>query len=391
MRRRVTRLLRTPDTYIVLLSAVSLILIGPLRSAFAAFPLVLFLSTLSLFIVPGVVLSRWLFDEHLSTLAMMPVSFAISAGIFGALGVPFLILHTSLVHYLWIAGAIVSGSLMVVVFGMLRRKSPTGTSLPMISSFSWLWIPFLLLTAILAYVSTARVEAILADMWVYLAWVREFLNADKLALHEPYFGNEIGTFSRAKINGWLLEQAALSKVSGIDPIELILGYLRPTLVVMSLLAFYALARTFFKSESAALLAGSLYALFFLIDLHPTVVSFGGEFIGRVAEDKFVARFLFLPIALIFVFFFLENRKLRYLVGFTFLCWVVVAIHPVGLAIIGLCTAGFGLVHLAINWRKKRSGSGQRAWEPPSLASSSLPSCTFWRRATPSSPCCCPPT
>jgi hypothetical protein len=121
MRRRVTRLLRTPDAYIVLLSAVALILLGPTRSAFAAFPLVSFLSTLSLFMVPGMVLSRWLFDEHLSTLAMMPVSFAISAGIFGALGVPFLILHTSLVHYLWIAGAIVAVSLMVVVFKMLWR------------------------------------------------------------------------------------------------------------------------------------------------------------------------------------------------------------------------------------------------------------------------------
>lgn len=302
--------------------------------------------------VPGVVLSRWLFDEHFSRLAMVPVSFAISAGVFGSLGVPFLLLRGRLELYLWIAGAIVAAALTVVVLGMLRRKSPTGSCLPIVLPFSWLWIPFLLLAAILAFMSTARVEAILADMWVYLAWVREFLNAGTLALHEPYFGNEISTLSRVKINGWLLEQAALSRVSGIDPIELILGYLRPTLVVMSLLAFYALARTLFNSEMAALLSGSLYALFFLINLHPTLVSFGGEFIGRVAEDKFVARFLFLPITLIFAFLFLEKRKLRHLVGFALLCWVVVAIHPVGLAIIGLCTAGFGVLYLAVNWLDK---------------------------------------
>jgi hypothetical protein len=140
----------------------------------------------------------------------------------------------------------------------------------------------------------------------------------------------------------------------MDPTQLILGYLKPTLVVMSLLAFYALARTLLKSETAALLTGSLYALFFLINLHPTVASFGAELIGRVAEDKFVARFLFLPIALIFAFLFLESRKLRYLVGFAFLCWVVVTIHPVGLAIIGLSTAGLGLFHLAVNRRDKGS-------------------------------------
>ena len=150
----------------------------------------------------------------------------------------------------------------------------------------------------------------------------------------------------------MLEQAAFSRVSGIDPIELVLGYLRPTLVVMSLLAFYALARTLLKSETAALLAGSLYALFFLIQLDPTLGSFGREFVGRVAEDKFAARFLILPVTLVFAFLFFESRRLRYLAVFAFLCWAVVAIHTVGLAIIGLSTAGFGLANLAVNWREK---------------------------------------
>ena len=109
-----------------------------------------------------------------------------------------------------------------------------------------------------------------------------------------------------------------------------------------------------KSEAAALLAGSLYALFFLIYLHPTAATLGGEFIGRVAEDKFVARSLFLPLALMFAFLFLESRKLRYLMVFAFFCWAVVAIHPAGLAIIGLSMAGFGLFHLAVNWRKKQA-------------------------------------
>ena len=353
----VTRHLRTLDMYIVLLGAVALILVGPLRSSSAAFPLVSFLSTLFLFMVPGVLLSRRLFDDHISGPVVVPVSFTISAGIFGLLGVPFLILHGSLGLYIWIAGWIVAASLTAVVFVVLRRKKPTEHGVSGISSFNWLWIPFVLLSTVLACVSTLKVQGTNGDMWVYMAWVREFLSADRLALHEPYFGKEIGTFSRVQINGWLLEQASFSKVSGTDPIELIHGYLKPTLVVMSLLAFYALARTLSKSDTAALLAGSLYALFFLINLDPTIVSFGGEFIGRVAEDKFVARFLFLPVALMFAFLFLESRKVRYLIVFTFLCWAVVAVHAIGLAIIGLSTAGFGLVHLALNWRNKEAWIG----------------------------------
>ena len=123
---------------------------------------------------------------------------------------------------------------------------------------------------------------------------------------------------------------------------LVLDYLAPTLVFVSLLAFYALARTLIKSEAAALLSGCLYALFFLINIEPSVFTFGGEFISRITEDKFVAKFLFLPVSLVFAFAFAESRAPRYLVAFAFTCWSVMTTHPVGLAIIGLCVAGFGV-------------------------------------------------
>ena len=189
--------------------------------------------------------------------------------------------------------------------------------------------------------------------------MREFLSTDKLALFEPYFGSEASQ-SRAQINAWLLEQAALSRISGVDPMALVFDYLVPTLVVISLLAFYALARTLFKSEAAALLAGCLYALFFLVNLSPETYAFGGDyplqggFISRVAEDKFLARFLFLPVALNLAFAFLESRQWRYLAAFTFICWSVMIVHPVGLAIIGLSMAGFGFLYLAVNWRRREA-------------------------------------
>lgn len=339
------RRLRTPDAYIGLLSAVALLSIGPLRSTFEALPLIPFLGTIFLFTAPGVVLVHRFFDEHLSGPVIVPVSFALSGGIFALVGVPFLMLHRSLDLYLWVSGAILAASLVAAVLGILRRKPSVENGASMRSYLGWLWLPFLLLSAVLASTTWQHMpRSPYADIWTYLAHVREFLNTDNLALHEPYFGNVTGT-SRLQINGWLLEQAAFSRVSGIDPIELVPRYLAPTLVLMSVLAFYALARILFKSEVGSLLAASLYALGFLIQL-------GGLWNDRIAEDKFVAWFLFFPIALVFAFLFLQSRKWRYLMVFAFLCWAVVAIHPVGLAIIGLCTAGFGLFHLAVNLRDK---------------------------------------
>ncbi len=101
------------------------------------------------------------------------------------------------------------------------------------------------------------------DLWVYMAYVREFLNTEQLARFESYFGNETGA-SRVRINGWLLEQAALARVSGLDPVDLVLRYLNPTVVVLALLAAYALARLLLKSEAAALVAGTVYALFLTV-------------------------------------------------------------------------------------------------------------------------------
>ena len=42
---------------------------------------------------------------------------------------------------------------------------------------------------------------------------------DRLASVEPFFGGDVG-LSRARINGWILEQAAVSRVSGVDPVDL---------------------------------------------------------------------------------------------------------------------------------------------------------------------------
>jgi hypothetical protein len=348
---------RSLDVPIVATSAGAMILVGPLRGAFDSYPLVTFAGTLFLFMMPGLLLSHWCFADRFSGAALIPVSFVISAGIFGILGVPVLMAHLSFDAYLWVVGAVFAGFLAAAMIRAFRRPPPEEEEEKGETSDEpqrrWLWIPFVTLGAMLAAISRAKVAHPYNDIWVYLAYVRDFMEADRLAFREPYFG-QVAELSRAQINGWLLQQATLSRISGIDPVVMMLDYLAPTLVCVSLLAFYALARTLLRSEAAALFSGSLYALFFLLHLEPSVFTFGGEFISRITEDKFAAKFIFLPISLAFAFAFVESRRLRYLAAFAFICWSVMTAHPVGLAIIGLCVAGFGLVHVAINWHRREA-------------------------------------
>ncbi|HEU4494981.1 MAG TPA: DUF6077 domain-containing protein, partial [Rubrobacteraceae bacterium] len=345
---------RSLEVPLVLASAGAMIVVGPMRGLLEAYPIFAFAGTLFLFVMPGLLVSHWFFADRFSGAALVPASFVISVGIFGLAGVPVLLAHLSFDAYLWVFGAVLASFLTAaMIVAVLRRPDRNEDEVPHETSRRWLWIPFLLLGAALVAICGWKVPHPYNDLWVYLAYVRDFLEAERLAVREPYFG-QVSEVSRAQINGWLLQQAALSRISGIDPVVLVLDYLAPTLVFVSLLAFYALARTLIKSEAAALLSGCLYALFFLINIEPSVFTFGGEFISRITEDKFVAKFLFLPVSLAFAFAFAESRAPRYLVAFAFTCWSVMTTHPVGLAIIGLCVAGFGLVHVALNWRRREA-------------------------------------
>ena len=354
---------RSPDAIVLLSCAVAVILLLPLRSLSDAFPPIAFVATLVLFVAPGLLVSCWLLGDDLSGIAHLPVGFAISTGVFGLLGVPALILHLSTGAYLLATGSVLCAFLAVAARRMLR---PTRASITAREDRSygppagWLWAPFWLLCGVLAFVGIRRIPNSYDDAWVYLSWVRDFSDSNRLALRDPYFGERVEEFSRAKVNGWLLEQAALSRVSGLDTIELVLRYLTPALVVIALLMVYALARTLLKSERVAVLTATVYALFHVVFIQPSVQNVGVELAARISEDKYAARFLILPVTLLFAVLFIERRRWRYFGLFTFFCWAAVAVHPSVLPAVGLCMLGFGAAHVTINLRSRSAWTGMVA-------------------------------
>ena len=348
--------LRWFEAGLVLVVVAAFAVVVPFRTTFVTVPWVMLVATLALFLTPGALLVRTFFWEYLSGAALAPASFVTSVGLFALLAVPMLILQVTLAAYLWTCGIVVALCwLAAVVLALRQERAVRGRAGIQFSDHGGLlWAPFAALVAALAYIARITSPSYYGDIWIYLSWVREYLSGDRLASVEPFFGGDVD-LSRARINGWLLEQAAVARVSGVDPVDLVFSYLNPTLVVVALLVFYALARTLFKSEKAALLSGCLYSLFFLIHLSQSRITWGGEFVQRLPEDKLVAKFLFLPLALACAYAFLEGGAKRYFIGFAFLCCAVMAVHPIGLAIIGISMAGFAVMHLAANPR------GRAAW------------------------------
>ena len=346
--------LRPFEACVALAGGGALAAVGPLREVLAALPGVTVAAALFLLLAPGLLLARWFLNGYFSGVALVPAGSVLGVGVFALLAVPMLVLETGLEAYLWASGALVVASLLAAAFVAFVGPRPGGGREPVLADRGGImWAPFVVLVGTLAYVARITAPSSFGDIWVYLAWVRAYLGPGGLGAAEPFFGGEVG-LSRAKINGWLVEQAALSKVSGVDPVDFVFSYLNPALVVVSLLAFCALARVLLRSERAALFCGCLYALFFLVHLGQTRFTLGGEFVQRLPEDKLATKFLFLPLALAFAAAFLEGGGRRYFGCFALMLCAVLAIHPIGFAIIGLSMAGFVVLHLASNPRSRAS-------------------------------------
>ena len=333
-----------PETAVLLASIVALVVVSlPGDAGIVKVPLPMYAATLALFFTPGLSVCYLLFVDGPSGLSRAPVAFVVSAGIFGLPGVLALLLHRTLGEYLFFCGAVLAGSFVALVLSIVRRRESTDPRGPFSEGFL-LWAPFVGLAGVLAFVSANKAHSPNQDTWLYLAYARDLLERSPLGLYLPYSEGEVTGFSRLALNGWLLEQAALARVSGVDLVALVLDYLSPTLIVVSLLAFHGLAITLFQSRPAALLAGSLYALFLLVNLDASPTSLGGEFVARITEDKFVARFVFLPVALGTAVMFLRGRGLRYLPLFFFVCLSSGAVHPLGPIFVGISVAGLCLLH-----------------------------------------------
>jgi tetratricopeptide (TPR) repeat protein len=340
--------LRLPYVALLLLALASMALLLPLREITLSFaPGVAFLATLVLFLLPGAVAVGLVPGPALDFPARVPVAFAVSAGVFGLLGLSFLVRKWTLEEYLLVCASVTLLSVAGLILLSLRRPRPERGAMEADKGGSLLWIPLGVLATALSLVSPLVNHPSTWDAWSYLMYIQKFLHI------EPLNGFLESPFGRSSLAGWLLEQAALSRISGMDPVKLYFEYLGPLMVFVSVLAFYALARTLFESEAAALVACCVAATILFLGMGPSLEDPGTQFVGRAIEDKFVVRYVFLPVGLTLAALFVKERRPIYLGLFALVCLSVIGIHPVGLIIIAIGVGGFGFSHLILSpldWR-----------------------------------------
>jgi len=129
-------------------------------------------------------------------------------------------------------------------------------------------------------------------------------------------------------------------------------YLPPLLLVVSLLAFYSLAKELFQSRNAALLSTLIQILFCLssIDSRDWI---GRGFFGRLIEDKFLIWLIILPVAVVFMLKYLSSGKRRHLLTLWLGMAALALTHPIGLVQGGISFASFALVHCFFNLKRDK--------------------------------------
>jgi tetratricopeptide (TPR) repeat protein len=352
-RRFVVRRFGLPPAVVLLtITAACLAVLFLMRGMLAPLPAVLFLASLALLLVPGFVLTAPLAGEGL--LVRLPVAFVLSSGVVALLAVPALVLHTSLKTFLILCAGFVAGSLLLAVLMGRRRETLVEKQEDGGLLGDLLLVLLLFSTGVLALIATTRLPAPGEDAWVYMGYAREFLSPHALGTTEPFSDKALRGLSRVAANGWLVEASALTKLSGVDLVSFFLGYLTPAIVAFSVLAFAALAKVFSRNAPAGLFAGVLYAIYLLASLSFSASSPGGEMVGRAVEDKFVVRYLFLPVAMILLVLYLRERRRVLLALFALACFGATAVHVLGVILIGIVFAGLALVQVVLGPNRGRT-------------------------------------
>ena len=185
----------------------------------------------------------------------------------------------------------------------------------------------------------------------YLAYLTNWQHAPALSFNDVFFGVD----KLAPVRFWLMStpfsQAYLSEISGLPGIFVVGGYYEPFLAALALCSVYELARALGLSHRKAMAAVILQVLFLSLlseYLHP-----GAPFFRQLSTDKATAAFIFIPVFLQSVIWYLRNpvRDKSILVVLTGLS--IMLMHPVALVyavmVAGLITV-FGLEQANIRAR-----------------------------------------
>ena len=302
---------------------------------------------------PGLLLTALLFrQERLFFIRRTAISFVLGTALLIVPATALVVLESFLGYLVWISIGLTVG--LGSLYCWTLREQPdrfiSGTGKGITARLNpFLVAAFVAAIAItlLIFVLTVYVPAY-GDRWNYAAYMRQYLDWPHLVSDVPNLQNPTADF-RMKYDGWLVIEAYMSWIAGVDPIDMLVLYLPPLLMVISLFAFYSLARELFKSANAALFL-TVVQIIYLTASMTTGGAYepGHRFFVRIAEDKIAVSLILLPIALMFALRYLRRGRLIELLAYALSIATLAFTHPMGLPFFAISFGSYAPLHLWFN-------------------------------------------
>jgi len=298
-----------------------------------------------LFCVPGYCLHALLRRSESTSIATgAPTALLFSAALTGALGfvgsllkLPALVVHLGLLA----AGAI--------GLALLARDVQTPAAPRRALDWPRLLDGLVLLAVVLITARLCFAPVMGADDMTYVARMTWFQQTPTLSFRGMIFGGEQIISPRDWLGFWPLCEGVIGTLADVHGLQLTTVYLGPLLAPFAVLAVYDLARTLGLSRRAAVISTALQIATLLLLLSRDQP--GRQFFQRLIEDKFLALFVFTPVAVRLVTDVLNGRRTRARSALA-LGWLGIAfVHPTALGIAFLIVAAYcGLELLSIRNR-----------------------------------------
>jgi tetratricopeptide (TPR) repeat protein len=334
---RLNRFLRYPELWILI---VAVAVFWPLRhvlSAISPFPVVIL--GLAIFIVPGSAIVC-LIGHDGYWWERLAAAFLVSLAIPGLISQAAIIFHTDIVFVLW-GFLLLTISLVVVAFVRCWRSSRVpGLQGSLDRPPIWLWVIFgIMLSVVAVFQINSPVDG---DAWDAQAYIQNIRYDSQIMIEEPKLNDGIPLSPRFYFSTWLVDQALMSYITELDPVDQFQP-LRLPIMLISLVAFFSLARRVTGRRDAAAFTTIIWCFYLITSNFGTVA--GYEVVVRPDLDKVIAGYIVLPLSLAVVLDVFD-RRLKRDWAWLVICGIAGGItHPVAGALIGLSLIGFSLAEL----------------------------------------------
>lgn len=326
-------------------------------SPYLAKPFPLLSTTLSWiwFLLPGLLLSMVLVKQ-VSWCERVPISFVLTIGLATPVTILAILLHSDLDTYLlYHAFLLISTAISWVIFTM-RHPQPSNESsvLDIRSSVMEMkrklspFLPVILLLG-LALVILSNQWPLFGDEIAGLSIFSEVIQQDQITGTEPFHGSGVPVTPRNELTTWVYMAILTNKISGISPPDFFVNT-RTILVVIAMLSIATFFFQTYKNKQQAIFTLCLWSIYLLTTIHSEGT--GNNLVTRIIQDKFLGWFVVVPIVMVFIIWFVDNRSWSKLICLSLAMAGGSLVHPITLTQAMILFGGFGLLFLIFNRSRK---------------------------------------